>query len=314
VPIAEAQASIFSVPFGESRCILNIYLQLRSSRMRFNSGIPLVLESGLHGATDFLRVLVMNDIYDEGLARQQEELAATADMVAQRKAMLGLLNLNAGEHVLDVGSGNGIFVRDVLEIVGSNGHACGIDISEIMVGMAQNICPGAAFVKGDATDLPVDDESYDVLTTSQLLCFVHDIPGALREFYRVLKPGGRMLILDTDWESLIWNCRNQALMSRAVKLFTSPLVNLYTPRSLSRQITETGFELLDRQSFSVINWERDPNSYSEQCAGFIRQMMESSPDFSPEDWESWDSDLREIDAADEYLFSLNRYLFAARKA
>lgn len=282
--------------------------------MRFNSGIPLVLESGLHGATDFLRVLVMNDIYDEGLARQQEELAATADMVAQRKAMLGLLNLNAGEHVLDVGSGNGIFVRDVLEIVGSNGHACGIDISEIMVGMAQNICPGAAFVKGDATDLPVDDESYDVLTTSQLLCFVHDIPGALREFYRVLKPGGRMLILDTDWESLIWNCRNQALMSRAVKLFTSPLVNLYTPRSLSRQITETGFELLDRQSFSVINWERDPNSYSEQCAGFIRQMMESSPDFSPEDWESWDSDLREIDAADEYLFSLNRYLFAARKA
>ena len=220
-------------------------------------------------AADFPWELVMNDVYDEGLARQQEELAATADMVAQRKAMLGLLNLNAGEHVLDVGSGNGIFVREVLEIVGSNGHACGIDISEIMVGLAQNICPGAVFVKGDATDLPADDESYDVLTTSQLLCFVQDIPNALREFYRVLKPGGRMLILDTDWESLIWNCRNQTLMSRAIKLFTSPLVNLHTPRSLSRQITEAGFELLDRQSFSVINWKRDSDSYSEQCAGFI---------------------------------------------
>ena len=80
----------------------------------------------------------MNDVYDEGLARQQEKLAATADMVAQRKAMLSLLNLKTGDHVIYVGSGNGIFVRDVLEIVGSSGHACGTDISEIMVGLAQN--------------------------------------------------------------------------------------------------------------------------------------------------------------------------------
>jgi ubiquinone/menaquinone biosynthesis C-methylase UbiE len=276
--------------------------------------MPLVLESRSHRASDFSRELVVNDVYDEGLARQQEELAATADMVAQRKAMLSLLNLKTGDHVIDVGSGNGIFVRDVLEIVGFNGHACGIDISEIMVRLAQNICPDAVFIKGDATNLPVDDESYDVLTTSQLLCFVRDIPGALREFYRVLKPGGRMLILDTDWESLVWNCKNQALMSRAIELFTSPLVNLHTPRSLSRQISEAGFQSLDRHSFSVINWKRDPDSYSEQCAGFIRQMMESSPEFTQEDWESWDSDLQETDAAGEYLFSLNRFLFAAHKS
>jgi arsenite methyltransferase len=256
----------------------------------------------------------MNDVYDEGLARQQEELAATADMVAQRKAMLGLLNLKTGDRVLDVGSGNGIFVRDMLEVVGPDGHACGIDISEIMVGLAQNICHEAAFIKSDATDLPVDDSSYDVLTTSQLLCFVGDIPGALREFYRVLKPGGRMLILDTDWGSIIWNCRNQALMTRAIDLFTSPLDNRHTPRKLSMQITEAGFELIDRPSFSVINWKRDPDSYSEQCVGFVRQMMESSPDFTQEDWESWDSDLQETDAAGEYLFSLNRFLFAARKS
>jgi arsenite methyltransferase len=276
--------------------------------------MPLVLESGSHRADDFSRELVMNDVYDEGLAQQQEKLAATADMVAQRKAMLSLLNLKTGDHVIDVGSGNGIFVRDVLEIVGSSGHACGTDISEIMVGLAQNICPGAIFIKGDATELPVDDESYDVLTTSQLLCFVGDVPAALRDFHRVLKPGGRMLILDTDWGSLIWNCRNQKLMSRAIELFTSPLLNLHTPRSLSKQITGAGFQSLDRHSFSVINWNRDSDSYSEQCAGFIRQMMDSSPDFTQEDWESWDNDLRETDAAGEYLFSLNRFLFAARKA
>lgn len=51
------------------------------------------------------------------MAHQHEKLAATADLVAERRAMLDLLNLKRGEHVLDVGSGNGIFALEMLEIV-----------------------------------------------------------------------------------------------------------------------------------------------------------------------------------------------------
>ena len=153
----------------------------------------------------------MSELYDdEKFAQQQEELAATADMVSQRQAMLDLLNLRSGESAIDVGSGNGALVRDMLEIVGNNGHACGIDNSEIMIRLARNICPDASFLIGEATEIPVEDSEFDALTTSQLLCFVDDVPNALRDFYRVLKPGGRMLILDTDWGSLVWNSRNQS--------------------------------------------------------------------------------------------------------
>ena len=55
--------------------------------------------------------------YDESMARQQEKLAATQDMVAQRQTMLNELNLKEGERVLDVGSGNGIFAREMLDVV-----------------------------------------------------------------------------------------------------------------------------------------------------------------------------------------------------
>ena len=56
--------------------------------------------------------------YDEGMARQQEKLAATPDMVAQRQVMLNELRLKECGRVLEVGSGNGIFAREMLEVVG----------------------------------------------------------------------------------------------------------------------------------------------------------------------------------------------------
>jgi len=256
----------------------------------------------------------MSELYDdEKFAQQQEELAATADMVSQRQAMLDLLNLRSGESAIDVGSGNGALVRDMLEIVGNNGHACGIDNSEIMIRLARNICPDASFLIGEATEIPVEDSEFDALTTSQLLCFVDDVPNALRDFYRVLKPGGRMLILDTDWGSLVWNSRNQSLMDKVMEMYTTPYTNPYIPRSLSRQITDAGFKSLDRHSFALLNWERSPDSYSQQTSEFVRQLMEKSDNFTENDWVEWDRDLRETEAAGEYLFSLNRYLFVAQK-
>jgi arsenite methyltransferase len=256
----------------------------------------------------------VSELYaDEKFAKQQEELAATADMVQQRQAMLSLLSLNSGERVIDVGAGNGALVRDMLKIVGNNGHACGVDNSEIMIGLANKICPEAVFLKGEATELPIENSHYDVLTTSQLLCFVDDVSSALREFYRVLKPGGRMLLLDTDWGSLVWNSRNQTFMDRVMKMYTAPYTNPYIPRSLPKLINEAGFNLLERRSFALLNWERNPDSYSQQTSGFVKQLMEKSPDFSESDWEEWDRDLRETEADGEYLFSLNRYLFAAQK-
>ena len=256
----------------------------------------------------------MSELYaDEKFAKQQEELAATADMVQQRQAMLSLLCLKPGERVIDVGAGNGALVRDMLKIVGRNGHACGVDNSEIMIGLAKKICPEAVFLKGEATELPIEDSYYDVLTTSQLLCFVDDVSSALREFYRVLKPGGRMLILDTDWGSLVWNSRNQSFMDRVMKMYTAPYTNPYIPRILPKLISEAGFNLLEKRSFALLKWERSPDSYSQQTSEFVRQLMEKSPDFSVSDWEEWDRNLKKTEADGEYLFSLNRYLFMAHK-
>ncbi len=251
--------------------------------------------------------------FDEDMARQQERLAATPDMVTQRRAMLELLDLKEGEHVLDVGSGNGIFAREMQEIVTDSGHVCGVDSAEPMVRMATGLCPNGRFLLGDTTDLPADDLSFDVVTASQLMCFVTDVDKALSEMFRASKPGGRLVILDSDWGSLVWNCRDQELMDRAIRMLTAPYADAHVPRTLSRRLLAAGFQITDRCAFSVLNWQPDANSYSQQTVGFSKPMMEASDDFTEDDWEAWDADQKATVEAGEYMFSLNRYIFTAVK-
>ena len=255
----------------------------------------------------------MQHFYDEDMARQQVKVAATPDMVAQRRVTLDLLNLKEGEHVLDVGSGNGIFAREMLELVTNAGHVCGVDSAEPMVGLATGLCPNGRFLQGDATDLPVEDLSFDVVTASQLLCFVSDVDKALSEMFRALKPSGRLVILDSDWGSLVWNCRDQVLMDRVITMLTGPYADAHVPRTLSRRLAAAGFQITDRCAFSVLNWKPDANSYSQQTVGFIKPMMEASDDFIEDDWDAWDADQKATAEAGEYMFSLNRYIFTAVK-
>jgi len=251
--------------------------------------------------------------YNEDMARQQERLAATSDMVAQRRVLLDLLNLEAGERVLDVGSGNGIFAREMLNVVGKDGQVRGVDSSAAMVAMASRLCPEGRFLEGNATDLPVEDRSFDAVTASQLLCFVADNDKAVAEMFRVLRPGGRAVILDSDWGSLVWNCRNRDLMDRSISMLTGPYADAHVPRTLSRRLMAAGFEIAERRIHAVVNWEPDSDSYSQQTIGFIKPMMEAAPEFTDEDWATWIADQEATAKAGEYLFSLNRYIFRAVK-
>jgi ubiquinone/menaquinone biosynthesis C-methylase UbiE len=251
--------------------------------------------------------------YDEDMVRQQKKLAATQDMVTQRKTMLNELHLKKGEHVLDVGSGNGIFAQEMLEVVGESGRVCGVDSSEPMISMATALCPRGRFLQGDATDMPVQDSSFDVATASQLLCFISDVDRVLSEMFRALKPGGRLVILDSDWDSLVWNCSDRSLMDRALRLMTGVYADAHVPRTLSRRIIAAGFQITNRRTISVLNWDAGEDTYAKQTSGFIGPMMEASDDFTKDDWEAWCEDQRATEEAGEFMFSLNRYIFSAVK-
>lgn len=254
-----------------------------------------------------------DEFYDEEMSRKQESLAATPDMRAQRRSILAAMALKPGEIVLDVGAGNGIMAREMLDVVGPSGAVTGLDAAAPMVAMARALCPGGQFVQGDAATLPFEDASFDVVTAAQLVCFLPVPDPALGELHRVLRPGGRIVILDTDWGSLVWNSNTPDLMARAVEVYTRPYADAHVPRTLSRRLGAAGFRITGRDTLTVLNWTPGPDNYAALTASFLESIAAASEDFSEADWNAWVSDQKAVTDAGEYMFSLNRYIFSATR-
>jgi demethylmenaquinone methyltransferase / 2-methoxy-6-polyprenyl-1,4-benzoquinol methylase len=111
----------------------------------------------------------------------------------RRQALLRA-GLTAGDRVLDVGIGTGLVAREAVGIIGSTGSLVGVDPSPGMMGQVD--VPGVELVKGYAERLPRQDASADFLSMGYALRHISDVQAAFGEFFRVLKPGGRVCVLE----------------------------------------------------------------------------------------------------------------------
>lgn len=131
------------------------------------------------------RYNVMTDVWTLGLHR-----------LWKRQAMK-LLALRPGERVLDVATGTGDLAFVEAAAVGPAGRVVGVDSCAPMLEVARGRQHGTVdFQEGDAMDLRFPDASFDVVTIGFGLRNVADRVQALREFRRVLRPGGRLMVLD----------------------------------------------------------------------------------------------------------------------
>lgn len=109
--------------------------------------------------------------------------------------LIGDLRLRAGQSVLDLGCGTGNPSILVSRIVGETGSVVGVDLSENMLAVARKKADALGlsnikFMAEDVTTLPFDNSSFDAVISRFCLMFLPDIPGAVNEISRVLKPGG----------------------------------------------------------------------------------------------------------------------------
>jgi len=123
-----------------------------------------------------------------------ERVLALGSGAAYRRAALRRAGLGADAEVVDVGIGTGLVAREALAIVGARGRVVGVDPSPGM--MNEVALPGVALIPGRAEALPCADASFDFLSLGYALRHVADIDAAFAEFRRVLRPGGRLLLLE----------------------------------------------------------------------------------------------------------------------
>ncbi|MEV6366987.1 demethylmenaquinone methyltransferase [Micromonospora musae] len=110
-----------------------------------------------------------------------------------RRATRAALGLHPGERVLDVGAGTGVSTE---ELTRSGVFAVGVDLSTGMLQVGRRARPAVPLVAGDALRLPFPDGAFDAVTTSFALRNVVDFEAALREFARIVRPGGRLVVCE----------------------------------------------------------------------------------------------------------------------
>jgi len=254
--------------------------------------------------------------FDDTVSRRIEAAYTTPDVVEQRRAIIEMLDLRAGADVLDIGSGPGFLADEMAAAVGPDGSVHGIDPSENMLRLAAGRLPraGAALVEfgpGDANVLPFADGSFDTVTSTQVYEYVADLPGALAEAYRVLRPGGRLLVLDTDWDSIVWHSSNPVRMHRVLEVWDEHLADPHLPQRLTGLLEAAGFAVTDRRTIPLFNAGYDRNTYSAGLIGFVVGFVPGRGGLTDDDAKTWADDLATLGR--DYFFSLNRYVFIAVK-
>lgn len=252
--------------------------------------------------------------FDDAGARHIERTYATADVVAQRAATLDLLAAAAGERVLDVGSGTGYLVASIADAVGPGGAVLGVDPSAPMnaLAAARNADrPQVRIVEGHALALPCPDGAFDAAVSTQVYEYVEDIGAALAELHRVLRPGGRALVLDTDWDTVLWHAADRGRHARVMAAWEEHLVHPRLPRTLAGALRRAGFRVTGQHVIPLLNTALGEDSYSAHTMGLIAGFVAGRRGLTTADADAWVADLRARDAEGEYLFCMNRYCAVA---
>lgn len=252
--------------------------------------------------------------FDDEAARRLEAIYTTPDVVAQRRRVLAAMALDEGERVLDVGVGPGLLAHDMAAAVGAAGAVSGVDVSDSMLAMARRRSPPQAgapmeFVHAQADALPYPGASFDAAVSTQVYEYVEDVPRALAEVHRVLRPGGRVAILDTDWDSIVCHSPDPQQTRRVLDAWEEHLVDARLPRRLPGLLSAAGFALQDCEVVPLLSVGYDRDTYSAGMISLVAEFVSGRAGISADEAAGWRAGI--VALGDDYFVSLNRYLFTA---
>jgi ubiquinone/menaquinone biosynthesis C-methylase UbiE len=254
--------------------------------------------------------------YGEAEARKTDCAYLTPDITQQRMRTLEALHLKAGEFVLDVGCGTGLLAHDMAILVGAGGRVVGVDLSKDMLVLAERRCanlPQVHLKQSKAENLPEGDKSFDAVTCVQVLLYLSDVSTALSEMHRVLKPGGRIAIIETDWRGMVLNSFDDPLTRKMIAAWDDAVSSPNLPARLGPLIKSQGFSAVSVGAFPILNTSCTPGNFStemlEQFARYAREQGTVSAGES----EAWLDDLQHKGVDGSYFFCVNRFVFTAVK-
>jgi arsenite methyltransferase len=254
--------------------------------------------------------------FDPELSKRLEAQYTRPAMVLRRARALEIASPKLGEDVLDIGCGPGFLTADLAAGVGEDGSVLGIDQSESMISLASNRCQGAKQTRielGDAIAIDCDDACFDLVVSTQVLEYVAEIDRALAEIARVLRPGGRTVLLATDWRSVAWYSSDEERMDRMLAVWEEHLAHPALPRTLRRRLTDVGLCAGRPERHSILEGANDRTGYSSMLVGGIRSFAPGRQGVTEEEAKAWAEEQEALRESGAFHFSLGQYFFHAER-
>ncbi len=166
-----------------------------------------------------------------------------------------LIELKAGQTVLDLGSGGGIDVLLSAKRVGPTGKVYGLDMTDEMLALARENQQKAGatnveFLKGEIEHIPLPDNSVDVIISNCVINLSSDKAAVLREAFRVLKPGGRFAVSDVVVRGDVPDA-----VRKSMELWVGCVAGALHENDYRQFLGEAGFESVDVEPWRVYQLE-----------------------------------------------------------
>jgi len=221
-----------------------------------------------------------------------EERSRTPDMQAVNQKLCETVAAKPGERLLEVGSGSGVLCRMLAPNLQPGGQIVGVDISPDMTieaqkyAFAEGIDNGITFETYSAESLPYPEASFDGAISARLLLHAAEPEIVIHEMKRVIKPGGRVIVMDWDFDTVTVDHADRELTRRLLHWRNDHHGgNNWSGRQLWRRMREAGFQNLTVHPWvSVVHNEEDGLTQSLWRAAQVACEARVISSVEQEDW------------------------------
>jgi arsenite methyltransferase len=254
--------------------------------------------------------------YDAKAARETDRSYLNPEIINQRLKTVEAMALRSGERVLDAGCGTGLLTELIASQVGDSGHVSGLDYSQDMLDFAAPRCEPLGNVElhqGSVTQLDFADDSFDAASCVQTLLYVDKVETAIGELHRVLKPRGRVAVLETDWRGVVINSPDHKLTRRVLDAWDETVSSPNLPIKLIPMLNQAGFSAIRAQAIPILNASYNADSFGGSMLKYMANNAVKQKLLDREEADVWIKGI--VDLADQqaFFFCVNRFLFTAIK-